>query len=493
MNPIKVLLVVAFAIIGPHSVATATDKPNFIVILTDDLGYGDFGCYGAKNIRTPNIDKMAQDGTKLTSFYVSPVCSPTRAALLTGCYPQRVGIGGVQFQRNPSGLSTEEITLPELLQREGYATALIGKWHLGYKSSQNPLHHGFDYWMGTIASNSTNYDPFDQEFALDCIFREGFTLETARAAKSVKSPLLRNNKMIEFPSNQTQFTKRYTEETIRFIKEHKNLPFFIYLAHNMPHVPLHASDAFRGKSSHGIYGDVIEELDWGIGEVLRALKENGLDDNTLVILTSDNGPKKEVGGSSGVLRGGKGSTFEGGVRVPCIMRWPGKVPAGLVNEEYAGVFDLLPTLVNLAGGEVPTDRVIDGRDIWPVIADTGKAKTPHDAVYYFSGRQVRGVRAGQWKLLYADQKETSPNRKAELTKEERKLPRSQRKSLIKQRSRSIRAKQGPILSLFNLDDDLSESKNVIKEHPETAERLKAMMETFANELKRNARKPDATK
>ena len=287
----------------------AAEKPNFIVILTDDLGYGDFGCYGAKDIATPQIDRMAREGVKLTSFYAAPVCSPTRAALMTGCVAQRVGIGGVLFPRNTVGLNLEEKTLPELLKAQGYATALIGKWHLGFQHSQTPTHYGFDHWYGTLASHSSPLAPDEQThaFAKDCVFREGHTPESVKRS-TVDAPLLRNNEIIEVPANPTQFTQRYTREAIRFITEHKEKPFFLYLAHNMPHIPLAASEAFRGKSRRGLYGDVIQELDWGVGEVLRALKELGLDENTLVILTSDNGPKLEAGGSAGVLRGGKGSS-----------------------------------------------------------------------------------------------------------------------------------------------------------------------------------------
>jgi len=267
-----VCLAVGFAV---SLSAGAASKPNFIVILTDDLGYGDFGCYGATDMATPQIDRMAKEGLKLTSFYVSPVCSPTRASLMTGCYAKRVGVGGVMFERNPVGLHLDEKTIPELLKEQGYATAFIGKWHLGYQNDQHPPNHGFDYWVGTLASNSTSFTPANKTFAKDCVFRDGLTRESVKKSDTVPCSLMCNDEVIEAPADQTQFTKRYTEETIKFLTENKDRSFFIYLAHNMPHIPIHASEAFVGKSERGLYGDVIEELDWGVGEVLKALEEPG--------------------------------------------------------------------------------------------------------------------------------------------------------------------------------------------------------------------------
>jgi arylsulfatase A-like enzyme len=491
LSGIAVLLCLLWGGLSPADAADDARKPNVIVVLTDDLGYGDFGCYGAKDIATPQIDRMAREGTMFTSFYVAPVCSPTRASFMTGCYPQRVSINGVLFPRNDVGLSTKETTLPELLKEQGYATALIGKWHLGFQLHQLPLNHGFDYWYGTLSSNSSPLAPQEQiyEFAPDCIFRDGFSWESIGKEK-LECPLLRNNRIIEAPADQTQFTRRYTEEAIRFMQEHKDRPFFLYLAHNMPHIPLHVSDAFQGTSRRGLYGDVIQELDWGIGEVLSAVRELCLDDNTLVILTSDNGPKLEFGGSALPLRGAKGSTFEGGVRVPCIMRWPGKLPAGTVNEEPIAIFDLLPTLVNLVGGSVPTDRIIDGQDIWPVITGAGQVKTPHEACYYFRGRSLEGARVDNWKLHYSDAPKDVSKKQVELTEEEKQLPRDQRKALIKERSRKLNPKKGPVLSLYNLDEDIGEVHSVIAKHPEMVQRLEEMMKLFGDELRRHTRQPD---
>lgn len=484
---IVVVLLALFASLSAMAQATP-QRPNFIVILTDDLGYGDFGCYGATDVATPMIDQMAEEGLKLTSFYVSPVCSPTRAALMTGCYSQRVGVGGVMFERNPNGLNRDEETIPEILKGEGYATALIGKWHLGYQNDQHPPHHGFDYWFGTVASNNTKFTTANKTFAKDCVFREGLTRETVMEHELIGCSLFRNDEVIEAPTDQTQFTKRYTEETIRYINENKDKPFFIYLAHNMPHIPLYASEAFLGKSERGLYGDVIEELDWGIGEIFKALKANGLDENTFVILTSDNGPKKSAGGSSLNLRGGKGSSFEGGVRVPCLMRWPGKIPAGSVIDEPVAIFDILPTLTNLAGGEVPTDRVIDGQDVWPLVSGEEGAKSPHDAYYYLKGAGAKGVRVGNWKYITEAAPEDERKKvEVELTKEERALPRSERKALIKERSKELGSKTGPVEGLYDLSEDPGERNNLLKENPEVVEQLKQKLEAFGKEIRANSR------
>ena len=482
--------IMTLAAVTTAAMTLAASRPNFIVILTDDLGYGDFACYGATGIKTPNIDRMADEGTKFESFYVSSVCSPTRASFLTGCYPQRVGIGGVFFPRNAgNGLDPSEITLAEILKDQGYATALIGKWHIGYMLDRTPINQGFDYWYGTIASNNTGMDFSRYPIAANCIFREGATAKDVASGKGLPCSLFRNSELVEVPADQQYFTKRYTEEAIRFITRNKDKPFFLYLAHNMPHIPQHVSEAFEGSSEYGLYGDVIQELDWGIGEVLKALQEQGLDENTFVILTSDNGPKKEAGGRSGPLRGAKGDTFEGGQRVPCIMRWPGKVPVGVVNGEPIAIFDFLPTLVKLAGGGVPTDRIIDGKDVWPVIAGAGKVKTPHDGYYYLRGRNFRGIRVDNWKLHYSDPPKDKSKKQIELTAEEKKLPRAQRKALVKERSRKLNPKKEPVLSLYNLQEDIGEEHNVIAEHPEVAQRLGDMMKSFEEEFRRNIRQP----
>ncbi|TWU46547.1 sulfatase family protein [Rubripirellula reticaptiva] len=462
-------LLVIIAISDANAATPTERKPNVIIILADDLGYGDLSCYGADDIATPNIDRMASEGIKFNSFYVSPVCSPTRASLITGSHSTRVGIGGVMFPRNNHGLNPHEITLPELLKGQGYATAIIGKWHLGNQDMFQPLVHGFDYWYGTPSSNSQFYYPTIKKYAADCVFREGYTRDGILKRETAACPLVRDNIVIEVPADQTQFTQRYTRETIRFLTQNKDKPFFVYLAHNMPHIPLHASEKFVGSSRRGIYGDTIQELDWSTGEILRALKEIGLDQNTLVIFTSDNGPNTSTGGTAGPLKGGKGSTLEGGVRVPFVARWPGKIPAGIETDEAITGMDLLPTLTKLAGGEVPDERVIDGKDISPLLSATPDAKSPHEAIFYLRGRGVDAIRVGDWKYRIAADK---PPKK---------------KGSKGQPAGDSKPKKVSVETLYNLRDSVGEQTNLIDEHPEIAARLKKRMEDFHNELRKNTR------
>jgi len=449
---------------------TADDRqPNFVVILADDLGYGDLACYGADDIATPNIDRMAAEGAKLNGFYVSPVCSPTRASLMTGSHSTRVSIGGVLFPRNSHGLNPEEITLPELLKAQGYATAIVGKWHLGNEDMFQPLNHGFDYWYGTPSSNSQFFYPNIKTYAPDCVFREGYSRDGIMKREMAACPLVRDNVVIEVPADQTQFTQRYTREAIRFITKNKGTPFFVYLAHNMPHIPLHASDRFVGSSQRGIYGDTIQELDWSTGEILRTLKELGLDNDTLVIFTSDNGPNTAKGGSAGPMKGGKGSTLEGGVRVPFVARWPGTIPAEIESDEAITGMDLLPTLTRLAGGDVPDDRVIDGKDIWPLLAGKPDDESPHEAIYYLRGRGVQGIRVGDWKYRIATDKPAKE-------KQSKRQPANDKKP-----------KKVNIETLYNLSDDIGEQTNLLDEHPEIAQRLNRQLAIFETDLRKNVR------
>lgn len=461
-------------------------KPNIIVILADDLGYGDLACYGG-GVATPHLDRMAKEGARFTSFYVAPVCSPTRAAFMTGSIAQRVGIGGVLFPRNNHGLNPDEQTLPELLRAQGYTTAIIGKWHLGNQDLFQPLNHGFDTWYGTPASNSQGFDPTLKKYAADCVWREGFTQQGILKLKEAPCPMVRDNVVVEVPADQTQFTQRYTREAVQFITEHKDKPFFLYLPHNMVHIPLHASAEFVGKSQRGLYGDAIQELDWSTGEILKSLQELGLDEKTLVIFVSDNGPHLGSGASAGPLRGEKGSCFEGGVRVPCVMRWPGKIPASHVTDEPAAIFDLLPTLVKLAGGTVPTDRVIDGKDIWPLVAGEKHAKSPHDGLFYLRGRSVNGVRSGDWKYMTVSAKDMAEAVEVELSEEEKKLSRRERKALIKQRQSATQKGQGDVEMLFNVREDIGEQQNRIKQNPDIAERLRKQLAAFSAEFKKTSR------
>ena len=449
--------------------AAVGERPNIVLILADDLGYGDLACYGADDIATPHIDRMAAEGARFTSFYVAPVCSPTRAALMTGCYPQRVGIGGVLFPRNDHGLNPTETTLPELLKARGYSTAIIGKWHLGNEDVFQPLNHGFDTWYGTPSSNSQFYHPTIKMYAKDCVFREGYTREGILRRETAACPLVRDNVVIEVPADQTQFTQRYTREAIRFITEHRDEPFFLYLPHNMPHIPLHASEPFVGSSKRGIYGDTIQELDWSTGQILEALEKLDLDDNTLVVFTSDNGPNLGKQGRALPLRGGKGSTYEGGVRVPFVARWPGRIPAGLTSDEPITVMDLLPTICGLAGAEVSSDRVIDGKNVWPLLSGERSAKSPHDAIYYTRGRSVHGIRMGDWKYRRA----TNKPAKGDKPKRGERL--------------SDTPENEAVETLHNLREDVGEQRNRLAEHSEIADRLRKRMATFEANLRRNQR------
>jgi len=360
---------------------TPAKKPNFVVILCDDMGYGDVGPYGATDISTPNIDKLASGGLKFTSFYTpSPVCSPTRAGLLTSRYPKRLGIDHVFFPESYTGLSPDEVTLAEALKGQGYATAAVGKWHLGHRQEYLPLQQGFDEYFGIPYSNDM----------------QGVVY-------------MRGNKVENFSIDQHYTTKTYTEESVKFINNHKNGPFFLYLAHSMPHVPLYVSPAFEGKSKRGLYGDVIEEIDWSVGEVVKALNAAGVANNTLVIFTSDNGPWLQFdieGGSAKPLRNGKGTTFEGGQRVPSIWNWPGTIRPG-VNDDLALMFDIFPTLVKLSGASnYAYKNPIDGEDISAVLA--GKARRKGDEFIYYSNGKIEAFRKGDWKIIFPANSRNQP-------------------------------------------------------------------------------------
>ncbi|MET0244643.1 MAG: sulfatase [Flavitalea sp.] len=377
--------------------ASAQKHPNFIVILTDDQGYGDLSTNGNPTIRTPNIDRMAAEGQKWTNFYVAAnVCTPSRAGLLTGRLPIRSGMQGTQKARvlqtkSKGGLPADEVTIAELLKQQGYATAAIGKWHLGTQRQHLPLQNGFDFYFGL---------PYSNDMAMvDSVSYLKAVVEPKNEYFQV--PLIRNNEEIEKPAIQNTLTERYTKEAVKFIGDNKSKPFFIYLAHSMPHVPLFANPKFAGKSPRGLYGDVIEEIDWSVGEILTALKKNGLDQNTYVIFLSDNGPWKlfkEHGGSTGPLYGAKGASYEGGVRVPAVIWGKGNVKPELVSE-LGSSLDLLPTFAHLAGGKLPTDRVYDGYDLSSVLS--GKSvKSPREEMFYYHGDELVAVRKGKFKLLF---------------------------------------------------------------------------------------------
>ena len=426
-------------------------RPNFIIFFTDDQGYNDVGCFGSPLIKTPRFDQMAREGTRFTSFYAQPVCGPSRAALMTGCYPIR--IAEPQNKKNQHNiLHPQEITIGETLNSAGYATALIGKWHLAgarkeqYDPALMPNAQGFDYFFGTPLHN-------------------GFTRTVKHS--SFKTQLMRNSDVVVDALDQegmNNLTQNYTAEALQFIRQNKDRPFFLYLAHNMPHVPLGASKDFRGKSKRGLYGDVIEELDWSIGRVLDTLKELGLDNDTLIVFASDNGPWIEehlgdYGGSADPLRGWKMSAWEGGPRVPCIMRQPGKVPAGGVCNEMITTMDLLPTFAALAQKRLPQGHAIDGKDISSIITGKPDAKSPHEAFYFYNWVRLNAVRSGRWKLV---------------------LPRPKNPPGTGWSGRMIDA-VGQI-QLYDLDADMEEKRDVAKQNPEVVGRLMKLIEKARDEL-----------
>ena len=416
-------------------VANSEERPpNFVVIFCDDLGYADLGCFGAKKIKTPNVDRMATEGMRLTSFYsTSGVCSPSRSSLLTGCYPRRVNMHVnhnnlcVLFPADRKGLNPEESTIAEVLKAKDYATICVGKWHVGDHPNFLPHKQGFDSYFGIPYSNDMN-------------------------RKAVPLPLLRNERVIEAPVDQPMITPRYTKEVVQFIYGNKDKPFFIYLPHTFPHVPLFASSRFKGKSERGRYGDTIEEIDWSTGEILKALKDTGLDEHTLVIFTSDNGSQQK--GSNLPLRGRKGQTWEGGQRVPCVARWPGKIPAGSESDEIASTLDFLPTFAKLAGGKLP-GKSIDGHDMSPILLAKEAAQSAHEAFYYYQMDQLQCVRSGKWKLHLA----------------------------LKSKKRNWGKPEGKVaMQLYDLEADVGESKNISADHPEVVKRLVALAEKAREEL-----------
>lgn len=434
----------------PLMAQNSQDSPNIVVILTDDMGYADVGAYGSPQIRTPNLDNMANQGMKFTEFYVESLCSPSRAALLTGSYARRVGVTTVFWPDSDDGLNPEEITIAEVLKEEGYATAAIGKWHLGHRKPFLPTNQGFDYYFGLPFSNDMG--------------------PNARPAKGPYDPLpvMRNEEVIERGPDQSKLTKRYTDEAIRFIEENQDEPFFVYLAHTMPHVPLHASEDFRGKSDFGLYGDVVEELDWSTGQILDALDDMNLTENTLVVFLSDNGPWLQKGADGGLatpLREGKGTSWEGGHRVPAIMKWPERIPANTTNDAMVTIMDLFPTIANLVGADMPDDRVIDGKDIWPLLTEQAD-ESPHEVYFYYRLNQLQAVRLGEWKLHLEGMRRDYNNVHYDYSDDFN----------FRQRE-----------ELYNLKEDVGEQRNLVLDHPEIVKKLRRAVEEHKKEIEENSR------
>ncbi len=428
--------------------------PNFIVILADDLGFGDLGCYGNRHIRTPRLDRMAAEGVRLTSFYAQNVCGPSRAALLTGCYPIRLAEPG-----NTKGphtiLHPREATIAEVLKARGYVSALIGKWHLAgggagergpgtgpYARDLMPNHQGFDYFFGTPSHNGTTRE----------VDPDGW-----------KTELMRNEDLLESPTDLDHLTRRYTEEAIGFLHRNRARPFFLYLSHTMPHVPLGASPGFKGRSVRGLYGDAVEEIDWSVGEVLDAVERLGLDESTLVVFTSDNGPWIEGhlgdhGGSASPLRGHKMTTWEGGVRVPGIFRWSGRIPRGQVTDEVAATLDLLPTFAGLAGALLPTGRKLDGMDLWSWLEGRSE-RSPRGSFLYYGYTHLQAVRDRRWKLVI--QRPAAP-------------------AWTSWYGRMVDSVEAP--ELYDLRFDWGERRDLAAQHPAIVERLMRMVEQVRSDL-----------
>jgi arylsulfatase A len=434
----------------PKTDGTAlTRAPNFIIVFCDDMGYADIGPFGAQGYQTPHLDRMAREGMKFTDFYVGrSFCTPSRAALMTGCIPTRIGIGGNFGPKSTTGLNPDEITIAEVLKQKGYATACFGKWHLGHLPKFLPPNQGFDEYFGIPYSNDMwPFHPNVRHLPMEERLKRWPHLSLYEGTKVINSQVM--------PEDQVDLTTRLFERAIKFIESHRDEPFFIYLPSPQPHVPLFVSEKYKGKTQRGLFGDVIGEIDWGVGQIVEAVKKNGIDQNTCIVFTSDNGPwllYGDHGGSAKPLREGKGTNFEGGFRVPCLMRWPGRIPAGKICSEVAGAIDLLPTFARLAGASLP-NRTIDGKDISGLMFDTPGARTPHDVFYHYDGgNRLMALRSGKWKLMFA-QSYNSP------TPGKDGIPGKAQRKNIK-------------LSLFDLENDVGETTNVADQHPQVVERLR---------------------
>lgn len=442
MRP-RLCLTLAALLLCQHALSAAKEisKPNFIVINIDDLGYADVGPFGSTLNRTPHLDRMAKEGRRLTSFYAAPVCSPSRASLMTGCYPKRVlTIPGVLFPGNDVGLAPGEVTVAELLQQQGYVTGCIGKWHLGDQPEFLPTRQGFDYYFGLPYSNDMGPAADGVKSNLGDPIPQPKANTRPQGPGQPPLPLMRNETVLQrvLAQDQTTLVTRYTDEAVRFLTDNKAKRFFLYLPHSAVHFPLYPGAAFQGKSKNGLYGDWVEEMDWSVGRVLDTVRELGLASHTLVLFTSDNGGTPRAKNTP--LRGHKASTWEGGIRVPTIVWWPGKIPAGTSSDAITGMMDVLPTLVTLAGGSLPTDRKLDGTNLAPLLFGEPDAKPVRDVFYFYRGLKLEAVRSGSWKL--------------HLEKGE----------------------------LFNLETDIGESNNVAATHADTVAKLRDLAGQMKDDL-----------
>lgn len=439
----------------------AGERPNIVLIFADDLGYGDLACFGHPTISTPHLDRMAAEGQKWTSFYAAePLCTASRAGLMTGRYPLRTGTSGsVFFEWSANGMDPAEVTLAEMLGEAGYRTAMVGKWHLGHREGFMPTDQGFDTYYGVPYSNDMRVDP-QMPVAEGVVFREGMTLEKMRARGNKVNdwvPLMEGTEVIEYPCDQTQLTSKYTERCVDFIREDRQEPFFLYYAQTFPHIPLFASDAFLGTSQRGLYGDVVEEMDASIGVILDTLRETGMDRSTLVVFTSDNGPwgsKLVEGGSAGLLRGAKGSTWEGGMREPTIFWWPGNIPAGTVNRELGTTLDLMATVATMAGAALPDGRPLDSFDLSGTLL-SGEA-SPRETFVYYRSNQIHAIRNGHWKAHFITEGSFGQGRK-----------------------RTIHE----VPELYHLGQDPGEQYNVAEKHPDVLARMLQLKATQEADVK----------
>jgi arylsulfatase A len=452
-SPFTLLLLILSAV-ASCTTGYAKEPPNFVFIMTDDQGYGDLGCYGHPTIKTPNIDAMATHGVRFTDCYARHKCSPARASLMSGAFNFRVGVGAIVYPHSSVGMCKETVTIPEMLKEIGYTSALVGKWHLGHALGYLPTDQGFDSYFGVPGTN--HGDAMNHGLPVADGFKPGggltmkdYKADADKGTHGRSTILMRDDRVIEWPTDITQLTKRYTHEAVKFIKENKDKPFFLYIAHGTPHHPYTVDRSFRGKSAHGLYGDMIEEIDWSVGQVIKALKENGLERKTIVAFTSDNGADSkpdrngnEEKGSNLPLKGWKGSSDEGGVRVPFVVTWPGTLPEGKETREMASLMDILPTFAALAGIEPKTPQKIDGKDIFPVMQCLPDVKSPHKYIYYAGNiARITGARNERFKLIR-------------------------------------RGKP----ALYDLQSDPGETKDVAADHPEVLQELQGAIEAFQKDL-----------